>query len=157
MNDIVCYFLIENGVVIQKSYPFVEGWVEGPDWVAPGCLYADGVFSLPPPVVPTYEEYLLMATEELNRLNRQANAQVTAIQGRIDTINDAIEFGEETPEEVAKLPVRTAQLKAWKLYRIQLGRMTSTAGWPIDPQWPTVPTPYTNEMSAVTQPQAPAV
>ena len=151
MNEVICYFMVENGVVVQKSYPFVEGWFEGPDWVAPGCLYVDGVFSPPPPYVPTYEEYLTAGVEELNRLNRQANAQVTAIQGRIDTINDAVDFGEATPEEVAELPVRTAQIKAWKLYRIQLGRMTSTVDWPINPQWPVVPTPYTNEMSS-TQP-----
>lgn len=148
MTDIVCYFLVENGVVIQKSYPFVEGWIEGPEWVTAGYLYVEGVFTAPPPVVPTYDEYLLIATEELNKRNRQANAQITAIQGRIDTINDAIEFEEATPEEVAELPVRTAQLKAWKLYRIQLGRMTSTVDWPVNPQWPPIPSPYTNEMSS---------
>lgn len=86
----------------------------------------------------------------LNAKQRQANAQVTAIQGRVDSINDAIEFDEALPEEIAELPARTAQLKLWKKYRIDLGRVTSIPGWYETPTYPLTPEPYTTETSRAT-------
>lgn len=83
----------------------------------------------------------------LNAKQRQANLQVTAIQGRVDSINDAIEMDEALPEEIAELPVRSAQLTTWKRYRITLGRVTTIAGWYQTPTYPTTPEPYTAEMS----------
>lgn len=143
MPDIICYFLIdEDGLIIQKSYPYVEGWIEGPDYVAPGYFYINGEFVPPPPYVPTPEEVLATNTALLNKLTKQANAQVTAIQGRIDTINDAIDLDEALPSEIAELPVVTALLKKWKSYRILLGRVTLQAGWPPEPVWPVVPELY---------------
>lgn len=145
MNDIVCYFLIENGLVIQKSYPFVEGWIEGPDYVTPGYTYANGVFT---PPVPTYEEILAAATSTLLSKQKVSNTQISYIQLRIDTINDAIEMDMATDDEIAELPVRTLQLKAWKQYRVILGRMTQQPDWPTNPQWPTAPELYTSETSS---------
>lgn len=145
MTDIICYFLVENGLVIQKSYPFVEGWVEGLDYVAPGYTYIEGVFT---PPIPTFEDILAAATANLLAKQKVANTQVNYLQIRIDTINDAIDMDMATPYEIAEIPVRTAQLKSWKQYRVLLGRMTQQPDWPNDPQWPTEPTIYTTETSA---------
>ncbi len=144
MSDLICYFLIENGLVIQKSYPFVEGWVEGPEYVTPGYLYLNGVFTAPP--VPD-ETYITQNTQKLNTLLSQANAQITAIQGRIDAINDAIEFGEDEPGWAEEVPVRQAQLTAWKRYRVALNKVPLQTGWAVSAEWPVTPEPYTSEMS----------
>lgn len=103
---------------------------------------------------PTQEQYLEWANSELAQLQRQANAQVTALQGRVSTLNDPDMEGMYTDEEIAELPVRQAQLKAWKNYRLLLGRVPTQAKWPAAPEWPVMPEPYTNETSAVSVPTA---
>lgn len=158
-EEIICWFLIEDGVVIQKSYPPVEGWIEGPDYVAPGYLYADGVFTAPPIPPP---DYLAINTAEFERLQRLANAQVTALQGRVNTLDylinqqdpDDEDYIAPTAAEIAELPVRKAQLKSWNSYNVKLGRVSTQATWPSAPVWPVQPEPYTNETSAVVQPAA---
>lgn len=106
----------------------------------------------PPPPMKTTEELIADATAQLNALNRLANAQVTALQGRVDALADAVELEMATPEEVAEQTVRAAQLKTWKQYRVLLGRVSAAAGWPEEPSWPSMPEPYTNETSAVAAP-----
>lgn len=98
-------------------------------------------------VSPTEEQWLTYNTDKLNALLRQANAQISALQGRVDTINDAIELDEALQSEIDELVTRQADLKSWKQYRIQLGRVSTQEGWPPNPVWPLMPTPYTNEMS----------
>lgn len=51
-----CYFLVKDGFVVEKSYPFVQGWIEGPETVAPGYRYADGKFTAPAPTVDWSEQ-----------------------------------------------------------------------------------------------------
>lgn len=156
MTEVICYFLIENGVVIQKSYPFVEGWVEGPDYVAPGYAYVNGEFVAPPVPEP---DWLALSTAEVGRLQRLTNAQITALQGRVNTLDflinqqdpDDEEYMEPTDAEVAEFPERKAQLKSWNSYSAKLDRVRTQATWPSAPVWPTVPVPYTNETSAVAQ------
>ncbi|WP_024647719.1 hypothetical protein [Pseudomonas syringae] len=102
------------------------------------------------------------ATETLNALSRQANAQVIAIQGRVTTLDFAVNGQDlEDPEymppldsEIAELPVRVAQLKAWNLYSTRLGRVKLQPTWPSAPSWPAIPEPYTNEVSVMSQPVA---
>lgn len=102
----------------------------------------------PPEIVPLPASVEAAANGLLDAKLRQANAQVTALQGRIDAINDGIEFEEALPEEIAELPVRKSQLTLWKKYRIELGRVKATPGWYQTPAWPVVPEPYTSETSA---------
>jgi len=94
-------------------------------------------------------EQLAAATLELNAKTRLANAQVTALQGRVDAINDAIDGDYALPEEEAELPGRVVQLAAWKKYRVLLGRVSTQVTWPASPVWPIQPESYTNETSAV--------
>lgn len=100
-------------------------------------------------VLPTEPQWNVYNTEKLNTFLRQANAQINALQGRVDAINDAIEFDDATQSEIAELPVRVAQLKSWKQYRITLGRVNQQSGWASSPVWPPIPDAYTNEMSSV--------
>lgn len=87
----------------------------------------------PPPDV------LALQSAKLLGLTQLASAQKVALANRIGTLNDSVELEMATPEEIAELPVRTAQLKQWKTYAVLLGRVTSQAGWPPDVQWPVQP------------------
>jgi hypothetical protein len=44
----MAYFKIESGVVVQKQPNAEDGFIQGPDDVICGFLYAKGKFSLPP-------------------------------------------------------------------------------------------------------------
>lgn len=89
---------------------------------------------------PDADNTLQLAQEALRVANQLAANQKSALANRIGVINDAIEFGEATPEEIAELPQRTAQLTLWKKYAVQLGRVTSQAGWHLTIDWPVQPT-----------------
>lgn len=102
-----------------------------------------GEFVDEPPYVepePTPEQILASQSAILVSLKAEANAQKTALNNRVSELNDAIEYDVATPAETAELPLRIAQRKAWGLYAIELGRVTTQAGWPPDVVWPTKPT-----------------
>lgn len=88
---------------------------------------------------PTPEQVLASQSAILVGLKTEAEAQKTALTNRIGVLNDSIELEMATPEEEAELPVRVAQLKAWKTYAVLLGRVTTQAGWPPEVVWPTKP------------------
>jgi hypothetical protein len=92
------------------------------------------LFMNPPP------DYLAINSTILQQLTQLAAAQKTALTARISTLNDAIELEMATPEEVAELPIRQAQLLEWKRYAVYLGRVTTQEGWPPDVVWPVQPT-----------------
>jgi hypothetical protein len=81
----------------------------------------------------------------LNARTRLATAQITALQGRIDAINDAVEGDYALPEEVEEKPARVSALAEWKKYRVLLGRVTGLPIWPTEPAWPEQPEPYNEE------------
>lgn len=116
--------------------------------VPEGCVFWPAENGPPPDPVPSPAQIEATANALLDSKLRQANAQVTALQGRVDAINDAIEFGGALPEEIAELPIRKAQLTLWKKYRIELGRVKAAPGWYQTPAWPVIPEPYTSETSA---------
>lgn len=105
-----------------------------------GWSYATGIFSPPPVVPPTDEQLIAINTSTLQQLTQLATAQKVALTNRIGTLNDAIDLDMATPAEVAELPVRTAQLKAWKTYAVLLGRVTTQPGWALTVTWPVQPT-----------------
>jgi len=100
------------------------------------------------------QEVLWAATADLNARTRLATAQVTALQARVDTINDAVSGGYALPEEEAELPMLIAPLAAWKRYRVLLGRVSTQATWTAAPVWPTEPEPYNSETSGLAIPTA---
>lgn len=90
-------------------------------------------FINPPP------DYLAISSAKLQAANRLAFDQKTALTSRIGVINDAIEFEEATPEEVAELPERQIQLTTWKRYAVLLGRVNTQPGWYMTADWPPEP------------------
>lgn len=85
------------------------------------------------------QNILTTQSAKLQGLIQLASAQKIALTNRIGVLNDAIELEEATPDEVAELPVRQAQLLEWKRYAIYLGRVTTQEGWPPDVVWPIQP------------------
>lgn len=128
------------------------------------CVTIGGGFKVappepaPPPPEPelTPAEIEAAAFAVLYSKQRQALAQISAIQSRVDALNYLIDgqdpedpdYLEPTGEEIAELPVRKAQLKLWNSYRAKLGRVTGLVGWYQTPTWPVIPETYTSEMSA---------
>lgn len=76
---------------------------------------------------------------ELADKNARAVAQIARIQDRIDTLGYGIEIGEATPEEEAEQAALVAPLKAWKVYKYALGKVTGQPGWFESPVWPAEP------------------
>ncbi len=91
------------------------------------------------------QDLLRETSAVLNSRTRLATAQITALQGRIDAINDAIEGDYVLPEEVEEKPSRVSALADWKKYRVLLGRVVGLPIWPTDPAWPEQPEPYNEE------------
>lgn len=93
---------------------------------------------------PLYVAYfdqidLNLNLSDLSARTKEATAVIAAAQSRIDAINDAVDLNEATEDEMAEIPALTADLAAWKRYRIDLGRVKGLDGWPQDPQWPKRP------------------
>lgn len=106
-------------------------------------------------------EVLRLATEQLNALLRQANAQLIAISGRISVLDwliniqtpeDQAEAGEEytapTADDIAELAALKPRYTKWVSYNVKLGKVKTQATWPTAPVWPVMPEPYTSETSA---------
>ncbi|MCI8210771.1 hypothetical protein AUC61_14630 [Pseudomonas sp. S25] len=104
----------------------------------------------------SYESKLAKANLEHLRLTKEANAQVAALTGIVNTLDYAIngqdsdseEYIEPTDAEITELPIRQKQLKAWNSYSLKLSRMPTQVTWPHDPVWPVVPETYSDEMSS---------
>lgn len=118
---------------VNESGPLPDqGW---------SAIEIDGAWSFAPYVAPppTPEQILAAQSAKLQGLTQLASAQKIALTNRIGTLNDAIELEMATPEEVAELPIRQAQLLDWKRYAVLLGRVTSQDGWPPEVEWPVQP------------------
>jgi hypothetical protein len=152
--------LLEYGFAVLEEDP--RPTVVAPDTYAAGAVrIVDGHAYQAWVIIPaTSAQWLEVNTDKLNALSRQANAQVTALQGRVNTLDylinqqdpDDEDYIEPSAAEIAELPVRKAQLKSWNSYNVKLGRVSTQATWPSAPAWPVQPEPYTNETSAVVQP-----
>lgn len=101
---------------------------------------ADGVCEKRPYPPPTSAQVEATRRAELLTVSQLAASQKSALTNRIGVINDAIEFDEANPEEVAELPKRKVQLDTWKRYALALSRVTSQPGWYEAIVWPEQPT-----------------
>lgn len=114
--------------------------VSGPESVDPATEYFLPLSEGPPPALrPTAGEFMAVATQKLKVLQSAAAAQVGAIKERIEVLTFAQESQVALPEEVEEYEAATASLALWQAYRVELGRVKSTAGWPISPVWPAAP------------------
>ncbi len=82
---------------------------------------------------------LVAAKAELSARNIKALAQIARIQERIDTIGFGIEVGEATEEDEAEQAALLINLKAWKTYKVALGKVTVQPTWYAAPVWPVEP------------------
>lgn len=82
--------LVENGVVIQSDRTGLvpEGYIEAPEWVAPGCTFDGSEFAIPAPLPPRVPESVsarqfklqLLAAGLLDDVEAWITAQDRAIQ-----------------------------------------------------------------------------
>lgn len=96
---------------------------------------------------PLYVEFLdtiaaIEMSSTFGSLASQADAQVSAINGRIDTLNFAIAGNDASKAEKEELPIRVDQLNAWRQYSLTLSRVPTQSSWPHSPQWPDQPEMY---------------
>ncbi|WP_416739101.1 tail fiber assembly protein [Pseudomonas sp. NFX71] len=113
------------GLYARLQPGFAEEWMDDPVelWVPP----------------PTEAEILAAQSLKLQGFTQQASAQKNALTERISQINDAIDFGDPSQTELSELPLRQAQLAAWRRYSTLLGRVTEQDGWYATVVWPEQP------------------
>ncbi|MET3715363.1 tail fiber assembly protein [Pseudomonas sp. PvP001] len=81
------------------------------------------------------------AKAELARRRAAADYAIAPLQDAVD-LDDATD-------------VEAAALKAWKKYRVALGRVPSQIGWPAASEWPSPPERYVTEtMRSAVEPAA---
>lgn len=92
------------------------------------------------PIAAPSEPALAQAAE-LNRarLSAQATGTINALQPAFDTLQDAVRLNLATSEETASLPLKQAELDAWRSYRVYLSRIETQAGYPTSIEWPPAP------------------
>lgn len=114
-----------SGFAVRNDEEF--GWrsVGGPDE-----LFANEVFSktAPPPFLPPPPSFEDLAAEA----KAQRDKLLAVAANRMGPLQDAVDIGRATDEEVARLT-------AWKGYRIDLNRIEQQAGFPAEIQWPLSP------------------
>ena len=114
--------------------------VDDPEYIDPATEYFRPESEGPPPdPVPNGAAILAAATAQLADLQAGATAQVNAIRERIEILSDAEDSGDILDEEREELATLQSALEQWKAYRIALGRVKSSAGWPVTPAWPQAP------------------
>jgi hypothetical protein len=82
---------------------------------------------------------LAEAKAELAAKNAKAVIQITRIQDRVDTLGYGIDVGEATDEDQAEQAALIVSLKAWKIYKFSLGKVTVQPTWYAAPVWPSEP------------------
>lgn len=73
------------------------------------------------------------------RLSAVATATINPLQTALDTLQDAVRLSLATDEETASLPLKQAELDAWRTYRVYLSRIETQAGYPAAIDWPPAP------------------
>lgn len=85
--------------------------------------------------VLTRERALLLVQMRTN----EANAKISALQGEVDVLQDAVDLDMATAEEATRLAAAKAELTAWKRYRILLSRVEAQPEFPTTIDWPVKP------------------
>jgi hypothetical protein len=110
------YVLVENGIVTHKRPTPKEGFIEAPDYVAPGYLYDKKDF-FAPDTNPTSEE-----------LEKETRAKRDRLLADSDWVTiRATDTGTAVPTE-------------WQTYRQALRDLPQQTGFPENIDWPEKPT-----------------
>jgi hypothetical protein len=83
---------------------------------------------------------LAAAKSDLAARNSRAGTQIARIQDRINTIGFGIDIGEATAEDELEQAALLINVKAWKKYKFDLGKVTAQPTWYQAPIWPVEPT-----------------
>lgn len=83
----------------------------------------------------------LAQTAELNRtrLSALATATISTLQTALETLQDAVRLSLATTAEADSLPLKQAELEAWRTYRVYLSRIETQPGYPTSIEWPPAP------------------
>lgn len=133
---------VPDGVVVFPEPEQADYVAPQPDPFAP---ITDGVIDWSRLVTKEMKAAAILAAQlstvksELAERNARAATQIARIQDRIETLGYGIEIGEATPEEEAEQAALAAPLKAWKVYKYALGKVTTQPGWFDSPVWPAEP------------------
>jgi len=133
---------VPDGVVVFPEPEQADYVAPQPD---PSDLITDGVIDWSRLVTKEMKDAAILAAQlstvksELAERNTRAATQISRIQDRIETLGYGIEIGEATPEEEAEQAALVAPLKAWKVYKYALGKVTTQPGWFDSPVWPAEP------------------
>lgn len=160
-GELTLTLLFPNPSNYSQAQAFPSPLLNVPDGVVvfPGPEQADYVPPQPDPATPITDgvvDWSRLITKEMKAAailaaqlaamksdlaerNARAATQISRIQDRIDTLGYGIEIGEATPEEEAEQAALAAPLKAWKVYKYALGKVTTQPGWFESPVWPAEP------------------
>lgn len=133
---------VPDGVVVFPEPEQADYVAPQPD---PSAPIIDGVIDWSRLVTKEMKDAAILAAQlstvksELAERNARAATQIARIQDRIETLGYGIEIGEATPEEEAEQAALAAPLKAWKVYKYALGKVTTQPGWFDSPVWPAEP------------------
>lgn len=133
---------VPDGVVV---FPGPEQADYVPPQPDPATPVTDGVIDWSRLITREMKEAAILAAQlstvkaDLADRNTRAATQIARIQDRIETLGYGIEIGEATPEEEAEQAALAAPLKAWKVYKYALGKVTTQPGWFDSPVWPVEP------------------
>lgn len=160
-GELVLTLLFPNPSNYSQAQAFPSPLLNVPDGVVvfPGPEQVDYVPPQPDPAEPVtngvidwsrlitkemkaaaiLDAQLAAMKSDLAERNARGATQISRIQDRIDTLGYGIEIGEATPEEEAEQAALAAPLKAWKVYKYALGKVTTQPGWFESPVWPAEP------------------
>jgi hypothetical protein len=144
---------VPDGPVVFPAPNMPDGQTYDPPEVSPGVEELDGVIDWSQLITKAMKDAaiaaqaLSLAKIELQSRSARAATQIARIQDRIDTIGFGIDVGEATPEEEAEQVALAAPLKAWKVYKYALGKVTVQPTWYQAPVWPLEP-PITEIIAA---------
>lgn len=111
-----------------------EQYTEALEGMCAGLVVTiDGGFKVAPPVVPEPPTPPEPTPEDIAQQAEFKRDQLLSVAAvRIAPLQDAIDIGEDTPEDVANL-------KLWKQYRVVLNRIDQQSGFPENIIWPVAP------------------
>lgn len=118
------YGVQENGAwrSLDGPYPKTE---DNPDGLRPDEIYMTTKPPMPIAPPPTADELAAVAKEQRDKL-------LAVAASRMGPLQDAVDIERATADEAARLVL-------WKGYRIDLNRIETQDGFPLDIEWPVSP------------------
>jgi hypothetical protein len=88
---------------------------------------------------PTLEMVQAQVMCQRGVLSASATAKINELAASLETLEDAVRLKMATGDQVAALPAVSAELNAWRLFRVQLAQLDGVSGYPMSFDWPQPP------------------